>query len=103
VGAAVRAAWARRREFFRVSSAYSFPRIIALVFLIVLATLAAAGLNQTGAIVAVVLLSLAYFALADFFYIARMAAYIQLVAREEPAQDLVAAPAAAEQPLPQSS
>jgi len=102
VGSTMRAARARRREFFRVSSAYTLPRLIALLFVIVLATLAAAGLNQTGAIVAVVLLSLAYFALADFFYIARLAAYIQLVSKEEPAQDPVVAPAATEQPLPQS-
>ena len=83
VGAAMRAARARRGEFFRISSAYTFPRLVALLLLIVMAALAAAGLNQTGAIVAVVLLSLAYFALADFFYIARMAAYIQLLSKEE--------------------
>lgn len=104
VGEVMREAGRRRREFWSVSAAYAVPRFIALVLLIVFAALAAAGLNQTAAIVTIVLLSLAYFALADFFYIARMAAYIHLMGREDAAENLIAtAPAAAEQPLPQSS
>ena len=104
VGEAMREAGRRRREFWSISAGYAVPRLLALVLLIVFAALAAAGLNQTSAIVVIVLLSLAYFALADFFYIARMAAYIGLLGRKDVAEDLTATVLAkAEQPLPQSS
>lgn len=104
LGEAMREAGRRRREFWSISARYAVPRLLALVLLIVLAALAAAGLNQMSAIVVIVLLSLAYFALTDFFYIARMAAYIGLLGRKDVAEDLTATVLAkAEQPLPQSS
>lgn len=77
-------AWRLGRQkgsaLFRVSSAYAVPRLVALVVLIALAAIAAAGLAPRAGIIAVILLSLAYFAFSGFLYIARLAAYLIITA-----------------------
>lgn len=73
----------RRSEFARASSVYAAPRFIALVLLIVFAAIAASSLAPRPATVVIIFLSLAYFAFADFLYVARLAKYVALFAVTE--------------------
>ena len=70
----------RRAAFFGASAVYGFLRLAGFILLVVAAAIAAAAVPSViAATVIVALLSLAYFAVADFLYIARLAAYLILL------------------------
>jgi hypothetical protein len=101
IGKTMRAAREKRGQFWKISAGYTAPRIIAVVLLIALAAVIAAGLKTGSAIAVVIALSLIYFAVADFLYVARMAAYVELLG-DNFAPNSIKVSAPSPEPLPQS-
>ncbi|HEV2114260.1 MAG TPA: hypothetical protein VGR50_08920 [Terriglobales bacterium] len=95
-----------RREFFSVSGQYGSLRLGALLALLALCgTLgAAAGVagGRRGVVVVMVVLSLAYFVVADWLYLARMVAYIDRLREPIIAFVVHEAPAVNEDTSPQA-
>jgi hypothetical protein len=85
IAATFAATRAHRGAFFAASTAYGFLRIFAIALAIVLSIMAAvvAGSSLKLALVLIAILTLGYFAVADFFYAARLASYAAIV--EKPA------------------
>lgn len=75
----------RPREYMATATWFGLMRTAALVALLVLSLIAAAAGNGLGAIVLVALVALAYFAMVDWLYICRLAAFLALAAPEQPA------------------
>ncbi|MFB3813808.1 MAG: hypothetical protein ACE14L_06825 [Terriglobales bacterium] len=80
VAEAVRVCRRNLHDFLTVSTWFGFWRAVLLVVAVIATggVLAAAG-SLTVAIVAVALITVVYFALVDFLYIARLAAYVAII------------------------
>jgi len=73
-----------RKGYWSASGAYGLLRAAALVALIVVGAVLAA-LSQSKTVLGLLcVLLLAYFAFADLLYVARMAAYLQIVGKQLP-------------------
>jgi ABC-type transport system involved in cytochrome bd biosynthesis fused ATPase/permease subunit len=66
------------REYMATASWFGFFRSLALVTAIVLSLFAAAAPNGAAAAVIVAAVALGYFAVVDWMYVARLAAFVQL-------------------------
>jgi hypothetical protein len=74
----------RRGEFTSVSTWLGLPRLAAMVIALVIAVVVLIGTDSVViGTIALILITLAYCALADYLYITRLAAYAQ-IARELP-------------------
>jgi hypothetical protein len=81
---AFRSVRSERKAYWSASGAYGLLRTAALVALIVVGAVLAA-LSQSRIVLGLLcLLLLAYFAFADLLYVARMAAYLQIVGKQLP-------------------
>lgn len=90
IAASIGLARSRPGEYLRIATWFGMFRSAAIAAVLVLSVLAAAG-GPAGA-VAIVALALAYFAVADWLYVCRLAAYLALSAPEIPQPPVVAEP-----------
>ena len=74
----VKVSRARRKEFWKASGAWGIPRLIAMMALLALMSIAVV-LPVSAGITFTVVLSLLYCAIADGLYVARLHAYLQIV------------------------
>ncbi|MGH9603588.1 MAG: hypothetical protein ACRD24_14505 [Terriglobales bacterium] len=87
IAEAARAVRQNRNAFSSVSSVFAFLHLFAFVSgtMLALMTLGLAGLLRSEIVLALIgLVTLGYFALADFLYIARLAAYVRIVMNDGP-------------------
>ena len=96
LASAVRIIRNNKAKFAATSTAFGVLRLVALIVLLTASMSAASAFSAAGyraMLMVLVLLALAYFVLADFLYIARLAAYIEICRPPAPPELAIAAPA----------
>ncbi|MGH9524981.1 MAG: hypothetical protein ACRD3E_20840 [Terriglobales bacterium] len=90
----------RSREYMAIASAYGLFRLAAMVVAIMAGFVVVAAGTVRIAVVLSMVIALVYFAIADFFYIARMASYVALGTGPSPVEVVSAAVANSHQHTP---
>ncbi len=79
------------RDYSAIASMFGVIRGAALVIAVIAGTMTLAAGSVRGAVIASIIVAFMYFAVADYLYIARLAAYVELAVVPQPA--IIAGPA----------